>query len=151
MFSAKFETARTRSGLEALEGGLHQAIDLTMRAAVRAAEESALRTTLFRDRTGKTRGSIHAEVTRGERGLRGFVIARGAAAFLENGTRAHAIVARRAKALHFFVNGQEFFRRSVQHPGTSARPFMHEARHVGEVAAAFAAQEYVGYAIEKAR
>ena len=148
---AHIETERTRAGLHSLHAGLVQAYSLTMKSAVRAAEESALRNTLFKDRTGTTRGSIHAETSQGFNGPKGFVEARGAAIFLEYGTKPHQIVARRAQFLHFFINGQEFFRRSVQHPGTTARPFMHDARRVGEMAAAYAAQEYVGYAIENAR
>lgn len=44
-----------------------------------------------------------------------------------SGTKAHPIVARFAKALHFFVNGQELFRKRVNHPGTRPHPYVEEA------------------------
>jgi hypothetical protein len=47
--------------------------------------------------------------------------------FIQEGTRPHPIVARRAKALHFFIGGQEFFRTSVKHPGTRPNKFMGKA------------------------
>lgn len=40
------------------------------------------------------------------------------------GTKAHAIVAVKARALRFVMGGQIYFRKSVQHPGFAARPFM---------------------------
>ncbi len=43
------------------------------------------------------------------------------------GTKPHPIVAKRAKALHFFIGGAEFFRLSVQHPGTKPNRFMGRA------------------------
>jgi hypothetical protein len=44
--------------------------------------------------------------------------------YVNDGTRPHVITAVRAKALHFFVNGAEFFRKSVHHPGTKPTQFM---------------------------
>ena len=49
------------------------------------------------------------------------------AEFIENGTAAHAIVARRAKMLRFVVGGQVVFRRRVWHPGTRSYLFMRNA------------------------
>lgn len=49
------------------------------------------------------------------------------AEFIENGTAAHAIVARRAKALRFVVGGQVVFRRRVWHPGTRSYFFLRNA------------------------
>jgi len=45
------------------------------------------------------------------------------ARYLDEGTRAHAIVARNARFLRFFQGGRVVFRRSVWHPGTKARDF----------------------------
>ena len=46
------------------------------------------------------------------------------AQWLDKGTRAHAIVARNAMFLRFFVNsGAPIFRKRVFHPGTKARDF----------------------------
>lgn len=140
------ETEAARIGLGELQAALHQAAALALRSAVEAAEKDAKGTTLFRDRSGDTRASIHGTVT----GARGEVSAHGVAKLLENGTVAHQIVARRAAALHFFVNGREFFRRMVQHPGTSERPFMAHARTLGEQALEYGMDYFVGFAIERA-
>ncbi len=54
--------------------------------------------------------------------------------FIESGTRAHLITARRATFLRFQVGGTTMFRRSVNHPGTRARPFMALAMAAGQMA-----------------
>ena len=41
----------------------------------------------------------------------------------EYGSRPHKIVARRGKALRFFIGGKAVFRKSVNHPGLRPRPF----------------------------
>jgi hypothetical protein len=48
------------------------------------------------------------------------------------GTRPHRIEARRANALHWTAGGQKFFRRSVNHPGTSPNPFLRGAELVAD-------------------
>lgn len=136
---------KTIAGLELLKAAITQATVLAMRTAVREGEESAKATTTWKDRSGATRGSIRGEVL----GLRGRVEARGASIFLENGTRAHQIVAR-GRALKFFVNGQAIYRRSVQHPGTKATHFMRDARNHAQVAADMAVHFYVSFAIQHA-
>lgn len=68
------------------------------------------------------------------------VTAEGAAVYLEKGTRAHDIRARRARALRFAATSggrrltgtprrgaSVVFARSVRHPGTQAQPFMRPA------------------------
>lgn len=138
---------RTLEGLELLEAGVVQAIGLTMRAAVKDAEKAARGTVLWKDRTGGTRETIKGE-WRGI-GAGGFVKAGGASAFLENGTRAHVI--RGNPILRFVVNGQVLFRRMVRHPGTKPRPFMREARNIGELSVLFHAQAFLGAAIARSR
>lgn len=49
------------------------------------------------------------------------------AAAVHEGTRPHVIRARRAKALSFIWHGERVFFRSVNHPGTRARPFLANA------------------------
>lgn len=143
----RIEGRATLEGLELLEAGVVQAISLTMRAVVADAEKAARGTALWKDRSGETRGSIAGEW----RGLSagGFVRAGGASRFLEGGTRAHVIHGK--PVLRFVVNGQVLFRRMVHHPGTKPRPFMAEARNVGELSAAFHAQYFVGEAVRRAR
>lgn len=55
------------------------------------------------------------------------------AAAVNDGTRPHKITAKNAKALKFKVGGQTVIVKSVQHPGTRARPFLDRA--LTEVAA----------------
>lgn len=136
---------KTVAGLDILKAAITQAAVLALRTGVREAQESAHGTTTWNDRSGQTRGSIRGQVF----GLTGRVEARGASIFLENGTRAHEIVARNAKALHFMVNGQSIYRRAVQHPGTKATHFMRTARDHAAVAAQLAARFYVGFAISR--
>ena len=138
-------TESTRAGLIALRDAIYQAAALTLRAAEAAAVDSAKHTTQFHDKTGETRGSVRAV----GRGLRGFVEARGAAHFLEYGTRPHII--RGNPILRFTVGGQTMYRRWVRHPGVRERPFMHEARERAVIAAEWAAEMYVGFAIGHAR
>ena len=76
-------------------------------------------------RTGALRNSIQAEPTT----LVGDTIRGGVRAaaeygiFVHEGTKAHPIVARRAKALRFVMNGRVVYAKSVQHPGTKPNRF----------------------------
>lgn len=49
------------------------------------------------------------------------------ALYVHEGTRPHVIRPRNAAALHFHWKGREVFAKSVQHPGTRARPFLRNA------------------------
>lgn len=147
MTAVKADASSARRGLSDLLAGVHQAASLALRTAEEASVASAKGTDRFKDRTGATRASIRAEV---RPGLRGFVSAGGASRFLQYGTRAHDIVARNASALRFEVAGAVLFRRMVHHPGTAPRPFLTEARNVGERAGFETAEYLLDYAIRKA-
>lgn len=134
---------KTKNGLKALRFQLAGAIREALRLGVEATDTDAKSTTLFEDRSHRTRDSIKPEI----RGRLAWVRAGGAAKFLENGTPPHDIVARRAKMLRFQVNGQTIFRRSVRHPGTAERPFMQHARDRGEIALDYALDLYINAAI----
>jgi hypothetical protein len=140
------ESRGTLAGLELLEAGIIQAIGLTLRSGIEATETSAKATTLWKDKSGGTRGSIRGEF---QGFSSGFVTAGGASRFLESGTQPHTIVGK--PVLRFVVNGEVLFRRMVHHPGTAERPFMTEARRVGEQAVAYGAEYFVGEAIRRAR
>lgn len=43
---------------------------------------------------------------------------------IEFGTRAHIIIAKNKKALHFKIGGKDIFVKSVNHPGTKASSFL---------------------------
>jgi HK97 gp10 family phage protein len=82
--------------------------------------------------TGRLRDSIKAEPvkTTGIFHMTSGVVATAPyARYVHEGTRPHIIRARNAKALHFYwdkVGGEVFFK-SVNHPGTKARPFLRTA------------------------
>jgi hypothetical protein len=116
---------------------------LLMRALHRTAELAASYaklSTLYRSHTGALRSSITETVFGGMGGIAGAgadMAARVAAtapfaAFVENGTRPHVILPRRAKVLRFIQNGAVRFSRGVFHPGTEPRPFMAQARDRAE-------------------
>jgi hypothetical protein len=142
------------SGLELLEAAIVQAAGFAMRDAVKATEASAKGTTLFHDRSGGgvtrpgegTRSSIRGEVVGYQSG---FVTAGGAARLLDSGTRAHVIHGN--PFLAFQINGSTVVRRLVHHPGTAPRPFMRQARAVGEQVLDYAAAFYIGEAIRRVR
>lgn len=142
----RVEADRAANGMKNLHAGVLQAIKLTLRTAVNAAEESARQTTLWKDQSGGTRESIQGRVI----GFKGFVTARGAAKFLEWGTPRHRIPKTGFAKLAFEVNGQKIVRAWVMHPGTAERPFMQQAREAGMLTARYGADVYINYAIEKA-
>lgn len=73
----------------------------------------------FKSRTGKTARSFELERA-GE--WQGVIVSRSpVAVFMDRGTKPHPIVARRARALRFVIDGRTIFARSVRHPGTKAR------------------------------
>lgn len=73
-------------------------------------------------RTSKLLTSIKNELVENATSVYGRVFTRGVvyARIHEFGgqTRPHLIVAVHARALHFFIGNQEFFRKSVNHPGS---------------------------------
>lgn len=111
--------------LAAIRNNARQALAV----AVKTAEQSAQATSLYNDGTGYLR-----QHTKGESfGLEGKLVADAKyAVFVEAGTVPHAITAKRGGTLSFVANGERIFRKTVQHPGTKPRPFMQEARDLGE-------------------
>lgn len=49
---------------------------------------------------------------------------------VEKGTRPHIILPRNARALHFFIGGQEVFAKSVKHPGSRGRFFIARTKEI---------------------
>lgn len=138
------EVARFLDGLAILEGGISNALGFAVRDGILAAEASGKATSLFNDRTGVTRNSIHGVYD----GLgRGSVFFGGASRVLNSGTRPHVIQGR--PLLRFVVNGKTIFARSVNHPGTAERPFVDEARQRAEQVVDYAAAYYVSEAIRR--
>lgn len=100
-------------------------------AALAAAHARA--TTTFKDKTGALRKSIRRDF-KGQ--WSHFVKVGGKdapyAQWIEAGSRAHEIKARRARFLRFEQGGQVVFRKRVFHPGTKAARFMQSARDTAE-------------------
>lgn len=144
--TARASTEAARASLNLLHAGILQAQALAIRAAIAATVEEAKATTLWKDRSGDTRRSIHGEVFR----TSGTVTAGGASRWLEDGTVPHLIVARNAKALCFVTNGGVVFRKWVHHPGTKPTHFMERAARRGEQALDYGVSYYVGEAIRRA-
>lgn len=122
--------------------GLQRAVSHTVTTTVAKARSQHR----WQDRTYATRGSIDGEVADNATGATGGMQAGKIAIYMNDGTRPHPIVATRAKALRFTMGGGTVFRRSVNHPGTKADPFL-------EVAQDFADEELqaaVDAAVEQA-
>lgn len=122
--------AGVREALQQLEARITAAARQSLGQAAAYAAELARGTTKFTDRSGRLRRGI----VRGAKGTYSlFVKTRSRhALFVEDGTRAHPIRAKRRRALRFVVGGRTLFRKSVQHPGTKATHFMRDARDDAE-------------------
>lgn len=146
----RIDAGALRRQLQNLSSGIYDAATHTVGAATDAATKSARATTLFDDKSGKTRQSILGDVMLvGRVGLRGIVEAGGAARFLENGTVAHEIRAKGGGMLRFVMSGTVIYRRMVQHPGTAARPFMAQAKQAGIDVIDYAGEYFVGAAVQQ--
>jgi len=130
MSAVEMHTDGFRGALRDLYAGILNNAPQALRAAVRAARDSAKSTKRFKDVTGWLRGSIREDFDGPFKGrLRaGPKYAR----FVNDGTPPHEISAKGGGVLHFQMQGHDFFRRSVHHPGTKPRPFMDDAAAVGE-------------------
>ncbi|MFM9590703.1 hypothetical protein ACKI16_29375 [Streptomyces scabiei] len=81
---------------------------------------------------GSMGSHVDWEIRTGPTGLSGVVWCdHPAVHFVLRGTRKHLIRPRRAKALHFYVDGTEVFTRLVRHPGTKPNPFLQRALRLG--------------------
>lgn len=141
-----FDLAPLLAATRALSEAYPEAVRHAIVDAVSATEQHAKSTRLFKDITGDTRRSIGSAVD----GFSGRVFAFSKIArFLENGTRPHVITARNGGVLSFIQNGTRRFARSVNHPGTAPRPFMHEAGDHGEIVLDYAVDNYVDAAVAR--
>lgn len=140
------DAAAFRRALDLLEAAIYNNAHQALVMSVQAAEESATHTTLYNDRSGYLRQHTKGSV----QGLEGRLVAdAGWAGYVENGTRPHDIVARGGGVLAFQVAGEQRFARRVHHPGTAARPFMQEARDIGEKTLDYGMELFVGTSFER--
>lgn len=110
---AEFESLAT----EALFDVADDAVDL------------AQRTTLFKNRTGELRKHIDWVPNDTSSNVLSVALRAVAehASYVHDGTPAHTISGRNGGMLRFQINGRWVSKRSVQHPGTTARPFLQNA------------------------
>jgi hypothetical protein len=97
--------------------------------AVTAGAEEARTNHRFQSRTGSTVAGIQGYgVAATQAEVVGVVESTAdTSVFLNDGTRAHEIVPRNAKALRFETDGQVVFAAHAQHPGTAPDPFFDHA------------------------
>ena len=130
MLSFSVDTSALAAAVERLRAEMPAA----GRDAVKAAAEESLRRiqapTYWKPRTGATARSFAVSVL-GDYAAR-VASSSPIAAFINNGTKAHPIVARRAKFLRFVQNGAVRFAKQVRHPGTRAKNFEAAEQREGE-------------------
>lgn len=78
--------------------------------------------------TGLSRAAIHYEVKKAGRRIE--IVMPGVLLYVEFGTPPHIIRAKNAKALHFKVDGEDVFAKTVHHPGTRPNPFIRNIFHL---------------------
>jgi hypothetical protein len=100
-------------------------VESLRRSATQAAQYAKVNT-LFKSRTGRLRAGISSRMT--SRTSARVTSSAKHSHYVEDGTKAHVIAARRKKTLSFVQNGVRYFRKEVFHPGTQPRPFMKQAR-----------------------
>lgn len=145
--SVKIDATAFKASILDLTIDVAYAAVLAVKAAVDAAEASAKGTRLYTDGTGllrqKTQGTTGSNFT-------GRLTADTKyARFVESGTKPHVIAAKGGGMLSFVANGGRRFARTVNHPGTTARPFMAEAAVVGQVTLEYAAESFISAAITR--
>lgn len=94
--------------------------------AVKVGEAEAKATHRYKSRTGDLESSTRGRLVWTDNdGAEGVVEATAPhAVFVHQGTKAHVIEPRKAKALRFEQDGAIRFAQRVQHPGTTADPFI---------------------------
>ena len=115
--------------LRALGVNMERAQEVVLRAGAEVVRQAAA------DNVRSASSSVASDITVQRVGDEGGAMVVGVAptrktwyaVFLERGTRPHTVKARSGKALRFIGPSGDVYRRSIQHPGTKARPFMRPA------------------------
>lgn len=116
--------------VKAFEAAPVQTRDMVRRQvkmAVRDVREYALDHHRFVTRSGMTEKSIMSEVKENQGAV---YLGSSTAVFQHEGTKAHLIVPRSKKVLHFAVNKEFVFSKRVRHPGIKADPFLYKAADI---------------------
>jgi hypothetical protein len=143
----QIEASEFLRNLATIERRVLDAARLGVDQVAKVAYRSARETTLFKDQTGELRGTLDI-LDRGTYGRRLTAPAKHAR-YIESGSKPHRITAKNVPFLRFVIGGKVFYKRSVNHPGTAARPFMQNAAAAGAQAMAVilneAAERAVSY------
>jgi chorismate mutase len=125
-FEVTDNLAELRGTFDEADRALVRGAREAVRDAAKVGEAKAKASHRYKDRSGALTASTKGHVTRDtDRGAEGVVEATAEhAAFVHQGTKAHVIEPRRAKALRFEQDGAIRFAQRVQHPGTTADPFI---------------------------
>ncbi len=128
MIGASAKVDGALASLQRLRLALTEGTVRVLEKTVAEAKAMAQSTTSFQDRPGALRGSLKtfASGWTGDSVKAGVRLGTKYGTFIENGTRAHPIVARSASRLRFVVGGRVVFARAVMHPGTAPRHFMRD-------------------------
>jgi hypothetical protein len=129
-----------------IERRVLDAARLGIAEVVRVAKRNADETTLYKDRTGRLRGSSQIVDTGAY--MKRLIWRALYAAYVAGGTKPHEIRAKYAAALRFVVAGKVIFAKKVKHPGTAKRPFDVNAAMAGQQAASVIFEERVDEAVK---
>jgi hypothetical protein len=131
--SFRVQSTEALKDLERVQADMLASVRQVLGQLAALAVAHARATAVFKDRTGNLRNSIKREA---KGSWAQFVKAGGKdapyAQWIEAGSRAHEIKARRVNFLRFEQNGQVVFRKRVFHPGTKPGRFMQSARDSAE-------------------
>lgn len=131
MYSMRIDAAAMLRSLRQVEADSLATVRQGLGQAAEHARQLAKASPSFKDRTGRLRASI----VRGQRSTWVHFVKAGSrrapyALFVEEDTKAHIIRARRVQFLRFVVAGGGVrFARAVNHPGTTGKHFMRDARN----------------------
>ena len=138
----------TIAALNRLRDVLIQDADEIVKDTARYAKKQADVSRLYEDKTGRLRQSTVAEFVRAEH--RSFIEnSTPYARFVEEGQRPHRIEARDAPMLRFYWEklGRVVEFRSVEHPGTKARPVFQAAGYLGHTFLAMRLTERISQSV----
>lgn len=133
MLDLQIDTSALRAAWATEIRNLERGCELAVEVAGKAGEDVARSTVPVR--SGALRDSIRFRPGGSSaRGATGVLEAlERHASWINDGTPAHVIAARRRKALRFEASGGVVFARKVSHPGTAPVPFMTDAFGVVEI------------------
>jgi hypothetical protein len=128
----KIDASECLRNLATIERRVLDSARVGMAEVAKIAYRSAKESTLFNDRTGEMRGTMDI-VDLGAYKKR--LIFRAAhAKWVNDGTRAHLIMAKPGGLMRFVIGGRVFFAKVVHHPGTAKRPILENAGAAGSQA-----------------